>query len=142
MQKILWAERQKIRRSKFVWIAVFATVMAAFIILVGGLDGYNDIRDIDSAGWYMSVAQPLATIFVLSAVIALLGSYMICREEQEDTIKSLRIIPINEAKLTTAKMIITLAFSIILYLLLFVITFLVEAVLHFSDLSIGLVLGF
>lgn len=142
MQKLLWAERQKIRRSKFIWIAVFATVMVAIIVFVGGLDGYNGARDIDTAGWYMSVAQPLATIFVLSPVIALLGSYMICREEQEDTIKSLRLIPVNEAKLTTAKMIITLALSVFLYLLLFIITFSVEAVLHSSDLSLIMVLGF
>ena len=29
---------------------------------------------------------------------------MICREEQEDTIKSLRLIPISEAKMTIAKL--------------------------------------
>ena len=48
-----------------------------------------DVNDyIDDAGWFMNAAQSLATFFVLPAVIALLGSYMICREEQEDTIKS------------------------------------------------------
>ena len=67
---------------------------------------------------------------------------MICREEQEDTIKSLRLIPVNEAKLTIAKMIVTLGFSVLLYLLLFTITFVVEAVLHFSDLSMVMVLDF
>ena len=39
-------------------------------------------------------------------------------------------------------MIVTFAFSILLYLLLFVITFLVEAILHFSDLSTEMVSGF
>lgn len=42
-------------------------------------------------------------LYVLPAVIALLGSYMICREEQDDTLKSLRLIPIDEVKLTLAK---------------------------------------
>uniref|UniRef100_UPI002ED14504 ABC transporter permease n=1 Tax=Clostridioides difficile TaxID=1496 RepID=UPI002ED14504 len=60
---------------------------------------------------------------------------------EEDTIKSLRLIPINETKLTIAKMIITFIFSILLYLLLFTITFLTESVLHFSDLSTKLVLS-
>lgn len=82
----------------------------------------------------------LVNFFVLPAVIALLGSYIICREE-EDTIKSLRLIPINETNLTIAKMIITFIFSILLYLLLFTITFLTESVLHFSDLSTKLVLS-
>lgn len=67
---------------------------------------------------------------------------MICREEQEDTMKSLQLIPVNETKLTVAKMIVSLVFSILIYLLLFAITFLVEAILHFQSLSVGLVLGF
>jgi len=142
MKKLLWAERQKIRRSNIVWIAVFATVMVAVIVLLGGQDVYDGSRNIDNAGWYMTTAQPWATFFVLPAVIALLGSYIICREEQEDTITSLRLIPVNEAKLTAAKMIVTFSFSILLYLLLFVITFSVEAILHFSDLSVAMVLGF
>lgn len=140
MQKLLWAERQKLRRSKMVWIAVYATVMVAVIVFIAGW--FDSSRDIDSAGWYMTMAQPLATFFVLPAVIALLGSYMICREEQEDTIISLRLIPVNEAKLTAAKMIITFAFSILIYLLLFAITFLTEAILHFPELSVVMVLDF
>jgi len=142
MQKLLWAELQKIRRSNIVWITVFATVMVAVIVFIGGQDVYDGSRNIDNAGWYMTTAQPWATVFVLPAVIALLGSYMICREEQEDTLKSLRLIPVNEANLTAAKMIVTFAFSILLYLLLFAITFLVEAILHFSNLSVEMVLGF
>ena len=90
----------------------------------------------------MTASQSLSTFYVLPAVIALLGSYMICREEQEDTMKSLQLIPVNETKLTAAKMIVSLIFSILIYLLLFIITFSVEAILHFQSLSIGLVLGF
>ena len=36
MKKLLWVEIQKLRRSKIVWIAVFATVMAAVMIFFGG----------------------------------------------------------------------------------------------------------
>lgn len=142
MRILLWAEFQKIRRSNIVWITIFATVMVAVIVFIQGWFTYNGSRDIDSAGWYMTMAQPLATIFVLPAVISLLGSYMICREEDEDTIKSLLIIPINETKLIAAKMIITFLFSIFIYLLLFSIAFLTEVILHLSDLSVGMVLDF
>ena len=143
MKKLLWVEIQKLRRSKIVWIAVFATVMAAVMIFFGGQDLFDASQsDIYQAGWYMSVAQPLATIFVLPAVIALLGSYMICREEEEDTIKSPRIIPVKEADLTAAKMIVTFIFSVFLYILLFVMTFGVELILHASDLSLHVVLHF
>ncbi len=142
MQKLLWAERQKLRRSNIVLLAVFATVMVAAIIFIGGKNADYNSQYINDAGWYMTMVQPWATLFVLPAIIALLGSYMICREEQDGTIKSLRIIPVDEEKLTAAKMIITFIFSILIYLLLFAITFLAEAILHFPDLSVGMVLNF
>lgn len=149
MRNLLWAELQKIRRSNIVWIAVFATVMVAIFIFLQGWFTYNGSghidsgsRYIDSAGWYMTMAQPLATFFVLPSVISLLGSYMICREEDEDIIESLLIIPVNETKLIFAKMIITFIFSIFIYLLLFTIAFFAEAILHLSDLSVGMVLDF
>jgi len=142
MLKLLWAECRKLRRSKIVGITVFATVMVAVIVFIQGWVMHDGIREIDSAGWYMTMAQVMATFLVLPAVIALLGSYIICREEQEDTIKSLRIIPINEAKLIAAKILITFVFSVLIYLLLFAIAFLAECVLHFSELSLGTVLYF
>lgn len=141
MELLLWAERRKLRRSKVLWIAGFATVMVALIVFAQGQFTFYDSRYIDGAGWFMTAAQSLATFYVLPAVIALIGSYMICREEQEDTLKSLRLIPVNEAKLTFTKMVLALVFSILIYLLLFAITFLIEAVLHFETLSINLVLG-
>lgn len=142
MRILLWAELQKIRRSNIACITIFATVMVAVIVFIQGWFTYNGSRDIDSAGWYMNMAQTWATFFVLPAVISLLGSYMICREEDEDTIKSLIIIPINETKLIATKMIITFLFSIFIYLLLFAIALLTEAILHLSNLSVGMILDF
>lgn len=130
MKDLLWAESQKLHRSKILWIAGFATVMVGLIVFAQGQFTFYDRRYIDGAGWFMTAAQSLATFYVLPAVIALLGSYMICREEQEDTLKSLRLIPVDEVKLTLAKMILAFVFSVLIYLLLFAITFLVEAVLH------------
>lgn len=152
MKTLLWAEWKKIRRSKITRIAVFALVMTAAIVFTEGQDIYygpdlnygvktlqGETRYIDNAGWFMDETQPLATIFVLPAVIALFGSYIICREEEDNTINALRLIPVNEAELTFAKMTVAFAFSISLYFLLFMITFLTEAFLHFSDLSLKLV---
>ena len=102
MKDLLWAESQKLHRSKILWIAGFATVMVGLIVFAQGQFTFYDRRYIDGAGWFMTAAQSLATFYVLPAVIALLGSYMICREEQEDTLKSLRLIPVDEVKLTLA----------------------------------------
>lgn len=142
MKVLLWAERQKLHRSKIVWITVFATVMVAVVVYAQGQFIFYGSRYIDGAGWYMKAAQSLATLYVLPGVIALLGSYMICREEQEDTMKSLQLIPINETKLTVAKMVVAFVFSLLIYLLLFVIVFVVEAILHIQDLSVEMTLGF
>lgn len=142
MKELLWAERQKLRRSKIIWITIFATIMVAVIVFAQGQFVFDGSRYVDGVGWFMTSAQSLATFFVLPAVIALLGSYMICREEHEDTMKLLQLIPVNETKLTAAKMSVSLAFSVGIYLLLFAITFLVEAVLHLEALSFRLVLGF
>ena len=84
-----------------------------------------------------------SNILMLNAfAIVLMGSYMICREEQDDTKKYLRLIPINEAKLTAAKMIVTFVLSVLIYLLIFIITLVIEAALHFSALYMEIVLDF
>ena len=142
MRTLLWAERQKLRRCNMVWVAFFATVLLAAIVLISGQQVYEGVRYIDTPGWFLSVLQPWATMLALPAVIALLGSYMICREQQDDTLKTLRLIPINEAKLTVAKMILAFAICVLLYLLLFVLAFAAEAALHASALTAGMVPGF
>lgn len=143
MRILIWAEFQKLRRSNIVFFTIFATILIAIFVFASGLTTVSDEQMTTILpGWYMTIAQVWATMFVLPAVIALLGSYMICREEQDDTIKSLRLIPVNEVKLTIAKMVITFLFSILVYLLLFVITLIGEAMLHFSDLSLSMVLEF
>ena len=149
MRTLLWAERQKLRRSNMVKAAVFASVLTAVIVFVGGWAEYQGAdgrfvgyRQIDRAGWYLNVLQSWATFFVLPAVTALLGSYVICREEQDDTLKTLRLIPVSEARLTAAKMIAAFAVCELLYMILFIMAFGAEAVLHLSDLSAGTVLAF
>ena len=143
MRILLWAEFQKLRRSNIIMFTIFATILIAVIVFVSGVTTVSDNQlTTSTVGWYMTITQVWATMFVLPAVIALLGSYMICREEQDDTLKSLRLIPVNETKLTTAKMIVALVFSMLVYLLLFVITFMTEVILHFSDLSMVVFIEF
>lgn len=142
MRNLIWAEWRKLCRSSIILFAVIATVLIAAIVLFAGQSATIEGYYLNDAGWYMTMVQPWATMFVLPAVISMLESYMICREEQDDTLKSLLLIPVSETKLTMAKMIVTFFLSVLIYLLLFFITFATEAVLHCSDLSIGMVLGF
>lgn len=142
MRKMLWAEWRKLRRSSIILLTIFATVLIAVIVLVAGRETSVDGFYLSDAGWYMTMVQPWATMFVLPAIIAMLGSYMICREEQDDTLKSLLLIPVSETALTAAKMIVTFILSVLIYLLLLAITLTTEMILHCSDLSVGMVLHF
>lgn len=143
MRILLWAEFQKLRRSNMVLFTVFATLLTAVFVFIGGkTTAYSEQVTVSSAGWFMAITQVWATLFVLPAVTALLGSFMICREEQDDTMKSLRIIPVSETKLTAAKMITAFIWSLLMYLLLFAVTCLTEVILHFQALSGEMVLEF
>ena len=142
MKILLWAERQKLRKSKIIRVAAFAVVLVAVIVYAEGQLVFYGRRYIDGAGWYMTAVQSLATFFVLPAVTSLMGSYMICREEQEDVLKSLKLIPVSEIKMTAAKLIWTLVCSVSVYLILFMITLAVEAVIHAEVLKAGMVIGY
>lgn len=142
MKTLLWAERLKLKRSKILWIAVFSAVMVATIIFMQGQFIYNGHRYVDGVGWFMTATQSLGSLYVFPAIIALMGSYMICREDQDDTMKSLALVPVSVSKLVGAKIIVTAVFAVALYAFLFVVTLAVEAVLHLSLLDLGIVLGF
>ncbi len=141
MKTLLWAERLKLKRSKIVWIAVFSAFMVALIVFIQGQFQYYGQRYVDGATWYMTATQSLGSLYVFPAIIALMGSYMICREDQDDTMKSLFLIPVSISKLVRAKMIVTAIFSVVLYAFVFAVTFTVEAALHISLLDLGTVLG-
>ncbi len=61
----------------------------------GGQFQYYGQRYIDGATWYMTATQSLGSLYVFPAIIALTGSYMICREDQDDTMKSLVLVPVS-----------------------------------------------
>lgn len=142
MKTLLWAERLKLKRSKILWIAVFSAVMVTFIVFMQGQFQYYGQRYVDGAGWFMTAAQSLGSLYVFPAIIALMGSYMICREDQDDTMKSLSLIPVSVSKLVGVKLIITAVFSVVLYALVFAVTLAVEAGLHISLLNLVTVLKF
>ena len=142
MKTLLWAEKLKLKRSKIVWIAVFSAIMVAFIVFMQGQFQYYGQRYVDGAAWYMTATQSLGSLYVFPAIIALIGSYMICREDQDDTMKSLVLVPVSVSNLIRAKMIIAAVFSVVLYAFLFAVTLTVEAALHISLLDLGMVLDF
>ena len=77
MLKMLWAEWRKLRRSSILLITIFATILIAIIVLVAGRETTVEGFYLSDAGWYMTMVQPWATMFVLPAIIAMLGLSLI-----------------------------------------------------------------
>ena len=50
MKELIWAEHQKLRRSKIVLVAIFAVIMAAIIVFTQGQFSFGEKRYIDDAG--------------------------------------------------------------------------------------------
>ncbi|WIV11874.1 ABC transporter permease [Proteiniborus sp. MB09-C3] len=142
MKILLWAERLKLKRSKILWITVFSAAMVAIIVFMQGQFLYNGQRYVDQVGWYMNATQSLGSLYVFPAIIALMGSYIICREDQDDTMKSLALVPVDLSKLVGAKMIVIAIFAVSIYAFVYIITLVVEVALHISLLDLGTVLDF
>lgn len=78
MRILLWAEIQKLRRSNIIIFTIFATIMIAVIVFVSGITTVSDDQLTTSVvAWYMTITQVFATMFVMPAIVALLGSYII-----------------------------------------------------------------
>ena len=60
MKELIWAEHQKLRRSKIVLVAIFAVIMVAIIVFTQGQFSFGEKRYIDDAGWFMNT--PRSTI--------------------------------------------------------------------------------
>ncbi|MCW1051981.1 ABC transporter permease [Streptococcus rupicaprae] len=137
MKTLLFAEYKKLYRSKLMFLLVFALIMTLGIVFLQGQFSFDGKKYIDTFGWYFLQVQSLTTYFVLPSLIALFGGYIICREEQEDVLKSLKLIPIDEKNMITAKMIITLLGSIFIYLILFMVSLIIETVLHLHAVNMS-----
>ena len=137
MKTLLLVEYKKLHRSKLIFMIIFAFIMTLGVIFLQGQFSYGDKKYIDTFGWYILQVHSLTIYFVLPSLIALLGGYIICREEQEDVLKSLKLIPIDEKNMIAAKMIITLLGSILIYILLFMATLVIEIILHPNAININ-----
>ena len=123
MKTLLLAEYKKLHRSKLIFLLVFALIMTLGVVFLQGQFTFSGEKYIDTFGWYILQVHSLTTYFVLPSLIALFGGYIICREEQEDVLKSLRLIPIDE--------------SIFVYLILFTASLIIEAVLHLHAVNMS-----
>lgn len=141
MTLYLWAERLKLKRSNIFKIAIFSTIIVAVIVFMQGQFIYYGERYIDEPEWYLTAIQSLGSFYVFPAIIALMGTYIICREIQDDTLKSLVLIPVSISKMLIAKLLTTAFYSLLLYGFVFLIALTVELSLHLSLLNLNTILN-
>ena len=95
MQVMIWTELKKLRRSRMLLVALFGLCMVLVIVTAQGFfAGGNEAYGMEPE-WYLTGVQSLGTMYALPGIIALFGSYIICRESQEDVLKSLLLIPVK-----------------------------------------------
>ena len=118
MQVMIWTELKKLRRSRMLLVALFGLCMVLVIVTAQGFFAGGDEAYGMEPEWYLTGVQSLGTMYALPGIIALFGSYIICRESQEDVLKSLLLIPVNMGKMVVAKVMVILVFSVGTYLVL------------------------
>lgn len=135
MQVMIWTELKKLRRSRMLLVALFGLCMVLVIVTAQGFfAGGNEAYGMEPE-WYLTGVQSLGTMYALPGIIALFGSYIICRESQEDVLKSLLLIPVNMGKMVVAKVMVILVFSVGTYFVLFLAAFAVEMAFHAQVLT-------
>lgn len=135
MRTFLYAECLKLRRLPMLFFAACGVIMVTVAVFLGREAGNLSAENADTAGWYLTMVQPWAVFLVLPALVALFGSYLICREELEHTLNALRLIPVSETRLTAVKLMLTFLFSLAIHLLLFAATLVLEICLYGKALT-------
>lgn len=136
MGALIICEVKKLRRSRIVFIALFGMLLILFIVAAQGFYAGGDMDYGMEPEWFLTGVQSLGTLYAMPGIIALLGSYIFCRELREDVLKSMRIVPVDIPEMLASKIILISVFSVGLYFLLFLSSFAIEAVLHAQALSL------
>lgn len=134
MFTLIFIEFKKLKRSKIMYIAICTLFLFSLCVSIQSLTAAY------SAERIMKQALAYGTFLILPALLSLIGSYIISREEQDDTMKSLVMIPIKYDILVAAKLITTLIIGICLSLLLFSFTLISQIVINAYEITTALVL--
>lgn len=130
MLKLVTLEFSKLKRSQIIYIAV-VTMFLFFLCATA-----QGIKSNYSAERLMDETIQYGTFFIIPALLAMVGSYMISREKQDDTLKSLMMIPVNIDELIAAKLIASLIIGILLVFFLFLFTIIGAALIHSEQITI------
>lgn len=136
MTTLILMEFKKLKRSKI--LSIVTCTMFLFYLCAAA----QGIRSAFSASRLLSETLTYATYFIVPALFSLLGSYMLSREYQDDTIKSNLIIPVDPEKMTYAKLIACLVIGIIMFISLLIFTMVSILFIHADEITFDLFLTY
>lgn len=110
MPILISMEFKKLKRCKVINIVI--CTMFLFYLCAAA----QGIKSNYSADKLLNETLICATFLIVPALFSLLGSYMLGREYQDDTMKNNQIIPVSIEKLIYAKLIACLIIGIIIFL--------------------------
>jgi bacitracin transport system permease protein len=129
MLTLIAVEFKKLKRSRILYIVLCTMLLFYLCASAQGIKAAYDAERL------MDETLIYATFLIAPALFSLLGSYMISRDTIDDTMKSLRIIPVNTHRLLCAKLLASLLIGIILFLFLFAFTLITAAFMHAGQIT-------
>lgn len=133
MFTLILLELKKLKRSKILNIVICTMLLFYLCAAVQG------IKSAYSADKLLSETLMYATYLIVPAIFSLLGSYMLSREYEDDTMKNNIIVPLDADKLTYAKLITCMIIGIIMFAFFFIFTILSILFIHANQISLDLI---
>ncbi|HHV32250.1 MAG TPA: ABC transporter permease [Clostridiales bacterium] len=137
MARIVKTEFYKLKRYHILWAGVALMLLSVLLTLFTSMANDGSVWDFA----YLTeqvIKNNMSMIFPMC--ISLIAGYMISREQTDDTLKNILVVPISFKRLLTGKLIVCGALSIVLGLICSLFTIIAEMLAGFPGFEITLAL--
>lgn len=135
MTAIIKTEFMKLKRYYILWAGVALMLLCVLLTLFTSIANDGSVWDFA----YLSeqvIKNNMSTIFPMC--ITLIAGYIISREQKDDTLKNIQVIPISFKRLLTAKLLVCAVLSIFFGLACTAFTLLAQAFVKFPGFTVAL----
>ncbi|MDR6726765.1 hypothetical protein J2W91_005289 [Paenibacillus amylolyticus] len=133
-------EFDKLKRTRLLMISVITIVLVASIIVLQGLRYFQGERYINTLGWLSEGTLSLFTYYIFPPLFSLMGSFIIYRELQHDTLKNLQMIPLSNTRLMLVKILVAFCISLLMTSVLFLFVICAEFIFNRELMTIPFVI--
>lgn len=136
MRRILKAELIKLKRYHIIWAGIILMLLSVVLTLFTSMAN-------DGSTWDFTylieqvIKNNMSTIFPMC--ITLIAGYIIAREQKDDTLKNIKVVPISYRKLLFGKLLVCGLIAIFLGIVCTLFTVIAEFLVKFPGFSVQLV---